>query len=240
MALPGRLERVEAVLGPDAIAALSRMKVAVFGTGGVGGWCAEGLVRSGVGELTIVDPDRIAASNINRQLMALEGNVGEYKVEVLAERLRAINSSIVLDVRVQRYSAATAADFDLSRYDCVVDAIDSVADKVLLARNALSVETLALFSSMGAAMKTDPTKVRVSPFRKIEGDALARAVRGAFRRTGGIPERDFACVWSPEPRYPSPDPSAKGSLVQVTAVFGFALVSLVVDRALHQLGTVPS
>lgn len=188
------------MLGTATLDALSRTRVAIFGLGGVGSWCAESLVRSGVGHLMLVDSDRICATNVNRQLMATTKTVGQVKVAALAERLREINPAVDIDVRQRIYDASSAAEFDLPQWDYVIDAIDSLENKALLIRQALSIPTLTLFASMGAALKMDPFQIRQSVFTKVSGDGLARALRQKFRKTGGIPERPFICVWSPERR----------------------------------------
>ena len=226
--------RARLVLGEEAMEALSRVRIAMFGLGGVGGWCAESLVRTGASRLTLVDSDVVCASNINRQLMATSATVGRPKVEVLAERLREINPDVELDVRRQFYDASTAGEFDFSGFDYVIDAIDSLDSKVLLIRNALVSSGTTLFSSMGAALRSDPFQIRRDEFRKVSGDGLARALRRRFRESGGIPERKFVCVWSPERRALAVPPEAgetrvNGSLVHTTAVFGFALASLVIE-----------
>ena len=225
------------MLGTAALEALARTKVAVFGLGGVGGWCAEALVRSGVGRLMLVDSDKVAESNVNRQVMATTATVGEVKVEVLAKRLREINPLVELDVRARRYTEDTAGEFALEEYDYVVDAIDSLDCKAALIRHALSIPSATLFSSMGAARKIDPFQIRATEFRKVEGDGLARALRTKFKKTGGMPSRKFTCVWSPE-RRENLGPEAgdgetgkrvNGTVVHTTAIFGFALAGLVVQ-----------
>lgn len=226
--------RARLVLGEKTMEALSCVRIAMFGLGGVGGWCAESLVRTGVRKLTLVDSDVVCASNINRQLMATSVTIGRPKVEALAERLREINPDVELDVRRQFYDASTAGEFDFSDFDYVIDAIDSLDSKVLLIRNALSSPKTTLFSSMGAALRSDPFQIRRDEFRKVSGDGLARALRRRFRESGGIPERKFVCVWSPERRALAVPPEAgetrvNGSLVHTTAVFGFALASLVIE-----------
>ena len=188
------------MLGTEALDALSRTRVAVFGLGGVGSWCAESLVRSGVGRLLLVDSDRICITNVNRQLMATTKTAGQVKVTALAARLREINPLVDLDVRQQIYSADTAGEFALADYDYVIDAIDSLREKAALIRHALSIPTVTLFASMGAALKMDSFQIRATEFRKVEGDGLARALRTKFKKTGGLPERRFTCVWSPERR----------------------------------------
>lgn len=233
------------MLGTATLDALRATRVALFGLGGVGSWCAESLVRSGVGHLLLVDSDRVCATNVNRQLMATTATVGAVKVEVLARRLREINPGVDLDVRAEVYSAETAPSFDLAAYGYVVDAIDSLSEKAALIRHALSLPSVTLFSSMGAALKMDPFQIRASPFRKVIGDGLARALRQKFKKTGGLPSRSFTCVWSPEHRenLGSADPTAappdadrwsarkarvNGTVAHTTAIFGFALAGLVV------------
>lgn len=188
------------MLGTAMLDTLKATKVAVIGLGGVGSWCAESLVRSGVGELMLVDSDRVCITNVNRQLMATTKTAGEVKVAVLAERLKEINPTVKLDVRQQIYDETNAASFELEKYDYVIDCIDSLACKAALIRHALSIPTVTLFASMGAALKMDPFQIRASEFRKIEGDGLARALRQKFKKTGGYPARKFTCVWSPEHR----------------------------------------
>lgn len=219
-------QRVGLVLGTDVLAALGKVRVALFGVGGVGSWCAEGLVRTGVRRLTLVDSDRVAASNVNRQLMATTETIGELKVEALKRRLLALNPAAEIEARAERYDAGTAESFSLGEYDFVIDAIDSVDCKALLICRALSHPSVTLFSSMGAARRLDPLRVRTAEFWKIQGDGLARALRGRFRKSEETPQRRFMCVYSDEP----PASQGVGSLVQVTAVFGFALASMVVSE----------
>lgn len=130
------LSRTRLLLGDDATERLCATRVIVFGVGGVGSWCVEALVRSGVRHITIVDPDRVCPSNINRQLMATTSTVGKPKVEVLRDRLLDISPEAEVDARFMAFSADTAAEFNLNDYDYVVDAIDSIADKMLLIRTA--------------------------------------------------------------------------------------------------------
>ena len=230
------LQRAELLLGADVLDAVKNARVAVFGVGGVGSWCVEALVRTGVRRLMLVDSDRVCESNINRQMMATTRTVGRAKVEAIAERLREINPAVELELRDQFYDATTADSFDLAQWDFVVDAIDSLDSKVLLIRRALAVPTVTLFSSMGAARKLDPFQIRRDNFKKVSGDGLARALRRKFRETGGIPERPFVCVWSPEQRdnigeaEPVNGKRPNGTVMHVTASFGLALASLVLEK----------
>ncbi len=220
----GQFERSEALLGKAAMRRLARLRVAVFGAGGVGGVCAEALVRTGLMHIEIVDFDDVALSNANRQIQATPGCVGRPKVEVLRERLLSISPCAQVVARNVRF-AAGSGEFDFGSYDVVVDAIDSVADKAALVREALAAGA-TVYSSMGAALRTDPTRVRVSRFAKVSGDGLARALRQRFRKDGAGAVPDFLCVHSEEPPRDIP---VRGSVMQVTAAFGLALASLVVS-----------
>ena len=216
-------QRTELLLGAATMRALAQTRVLLVGTGGVGSWCAEALVRTGVGRLALVDADRVCPSNVNRQLMATRRTLGEPKVESLARRLQEINPAADITTVMGVYSADTASTFKLEEYDYVIDAIDSVADKAHLIRHALSIPSVTLFSSMGAARRLDPFRIRASEFWKVQGDGLARALRNRFRKSGEFPSRKFTCVWSDEP--PCAD---AGTVMHVTAAFGLALASLVV------------
>ena len=222
--------RTRLLVGDEAAGRLSEIKVIVFGVGGVGSWCVEGLVRSGVRRITIVDPDLVCPSNVNRQLMATADTVGQVKVDALREHLLTVSPGAEIDARHEAFNAATAAGFDIGGYDYVVDAIDSLQDKMLLIRMACDAG-VRLFSSMGAARKLDPARVKVAEFWKVYGCPLARSLRQGFKRSGLMPSRRFKCVFSDEllDNAGTPDePRANGSMVHVTAVFGFTLAGLVI------------
>lgn len=189
--------RTALLVGEERMRRLGELRGIVFGVGGVGSWCAEGLVRSGVRRLTIVDSDRVCITNVNRQLMATTETVGRVKVDVLRERLLAINPSAQIEAVQEIYSAATSSLFPLQEYDFVIDAIDSLSCKhdLIVQATALPVH---FYSSMGAALKMDPTQVRVSEFWDIDGCPLARALRKRMRKEQRYPKKKFRCVWSPE------------------------------------------
>ena len=189
--------RTELLLGPEAMERIGSKRVIIFGVGGVGSWCAESLVRSGIRRLTIVDSDRVCITNINRQLMATAKTVGQVKVDALKERLLTINPSAEITALQQIFTEETAEGFDIGSYDYVIDAIDSLKDKALLILMATEAK-VRFFSSMGAALKLDPTRIRVTEFWKIKGDPLARALRKRFKRDGKYPGRKFLCVYSDE------------------------------------------
>ena len=193
----GIFNRAQLLLGSDAMQRLGSIKVIIFGVGGVGSWCAESLVRSGISHLTVVDSDRVCITNINRQLMATVKTVGQVKVEALKERLLTINPMAEIDARQQIFSEETADSFCLDSYDYIIDAIDSLKDKRLLIEMACNTKAV-FFSSMGAALKMDPTRIKVAEFWKVEGCPLARALRQRFKRLKRKPARKFLCVYSDE------------------------------------------
>ena len=218
---------------------IAQKRVILFGVGGVGSWCAESLVRSGIHHLTIVDSDRVCVTNINRQLMATTKTVGQVKVEVLKERLLTINPSAEITALQKIFTQETAGEFDLDSYDYIIDAIDSLKDKALLILMATQTKA-KLYSSMGAALKMDPTRIQVTEFWKVKGDPLARALRNRFKRDKTFPKRKFQCVYSDEllenktmvstNRQPmDPDDKGNGSIVHITAIFGFTLAGLVLE-----------
>ena len=189
--------RTRLLLGDDKMKTLDKTRVIIFGVGGVGSWCAEGLVRSGIGHLTIVDSDRVCITNVNRQMMATSRTVGMVKVEALKERLLDINPDVDIESVQAIYSAETASRFDLDSYDYVIDSIDSLKDKITLILHATR-SRAKLFSSMGAALKVDPTKIEVAEFWKVHGCPLARMVRKRMKSRKEFPAKKFLCVFSPE------------------------------------------
>ena len=235
----GIFRRSELLLGDDVMERIAQKRVILFGVGGVGSWCAESLVRSGIHHLTIVDSDRVCVTNINRQLMATTKTVGQVKVEVLKERLLTINPSAEITALQKIFTQETAGEFDLDSYDYIIDAIDSLKDKALLILMATQTKA-KLYSSMGAALKMDPTRIQVTEFWKVKGDPLARALRNRFKRDKTFPKRKFQCVYSDEllenktlvstNRQPmDPDDKGNGSIVHITAIFGFTLAGLVLE-----------
>lgn len=198
MPLPSEIfSRTALLLGNDVLERLQNARVIVFGVGGVGSWCAESLVRSGIGEVTLVDSDCVDVSNINRQAMATVPNIGRPKVEALKERLLEINPNLRVNALKMVYDRTTAPDFHLETYDAIVDAIDSLAEKADLIRHAC--RTKACFvASMGTARKMDPTRLQRAEFWKVKGCPLARALRERFKREKNLPKRKFLCVFSDE------------------------------------------
>ena len=191
--------RTRLLIGDQGIDRLGEIRVIVLGVGGVGSWCGEGLVRSGVEHLTIVDSDRVCITNINRQLMATTKTVGQVKVDALRDHLLTINPKAEIEAIQKIFNADSAESFSLDSYDYIIDCIDSLKDKALLIEMATRTKA-RFFSSMGAALKMDPTKVRVAEFWKVEGCPLARALRQKFKRSKRFPAKKFLCVYSNEVR----------------------------------------
>ena len=255
----GIFKRTELLVGNDWMTRIASARVIIFGVGGVGSWCAESLVRSGVRYLTIVDSDRICVTNINRQLMATTKTVGRVKVDVLKERLLDINPLAEITALQQIYSAETADSFALHSYDYIIDAIDSLENKADLIRRATKTDAV-FFSSMGAALKMNPLKIEVAEFWKVKGCPLAAALRRKMKK-GEKPSKKFKCVFSeellenrgansscstsaclcPKSHNAPGDPdlanhewcSSKarinGTLAHTTAMFGFTLAGLVMQ-----------
>lgn len=220
--------RARLLVGADAFNSIASKRVLLLGVGGVGSWCAESLVRSGIIHLTMVDADTVNPTNINRQLMATTQTVGRPKVEVMAERLREINPEADITPVQGLFSEETAGEFQLDTYDYIIDCIDSLKDKTALIELATHTQA-TFFSSMGAALKLDPTRIQVAEFWKVKGDPLARALRNRFKKEKTFPRHKFQCVFSDET--PQTKGEGKGSLVHITAVFGMMLAGLVIQDA---------
>ena len=189
--------RLNLLVGEKTLQRIMIQCVIIFGLGGVGSWCAESLIRSGVKHLTIVDSDCVCITNVNRQLQATTKTVGQIKVEVLKERLLEINPQAEITAMQEIYSAENAAMFQIETYDYIIDAIDSLKDKVHLILYATACPG-KLFSAMGAALKMAPTKVQVAEFWEAQGCPLARAIRKRFKKMDEYPKKKFKCVFSPE------------------------------------------
>lgn len=237
-----RFQRTELLLGKDITTRMANTRVIIFGVGGVGSWCAESLIRSGIGHLTMVDFDRVCSTNINRQLMATTETIGKVKAEVLKERLQTINPAAEIIAIPQMYTAETADSFTLDNYDYVIDAIDSLDNKALLIRRACN-STATLFASMGAALKMDPLKIDTAEFWKVKGCPLAAALRRRFKKNKEFPSKKFKCVYSEELLNNQGEPPlgedgkpirANGTIAHTTAIFGFTLAGLVIQDILKE------
>ena len=181
--MENQFERTELLLGKDAIQKLKNAHVAVFGVGGVGGFVVEALVRSGVGEIDVIDKDTVSLSNINRQIIALHSTVGQPKVEVIKNRALDINPNVKINAFETFFLPDTADMFDFSKYDYVVDAIDTVKGKIEIILRAEKAG-VKIISSMGAGNKLDPTRFEVSDIYKTSVCPLARVMRRELKARG--------------------------------------------------------
>lgn len=240
----GLFTRVELLLGKKVLEQIVLKHVILFGVGGVGSWCAEALVRSGIKYLTIVDPDYVNPSNINRQLPATHHTIGELKVNVLKERLLEINPEAQITALAQIYTEETSASFNLHTFDYIVDAIDTLSHKAHLLLEASKTDA-KVFASMGAGLKMDPTRIRITEFWKVKGCKLAKALRVRFRKTEK-PAQKIQCIYSEEMLQNKGDtnkiekrevdgvitpykPHINGTMLHITGIFGFMLASLVIN-----------
>jgi tRNA threonylcarbamoyladenosine dehydratase len=248
-------QRATLLVGRAAMARMAACRVIVFGVGGVGSWCAEALARTGFRRLTLVDSDTICVTNVNRQLQATAFNVGAVKADELRRRLLEINPQGDFAAIRSAFDERTCSQFDLAHYDYVVDAIDSLKNKVLLIERCAR-SGVRFYSSMGAAARLDPAQVRTGTLDQTRMCPLARAVREGLRKRQ-VPLRAVTCVYSLEPpieplgaaecgtdaclcvparpgeaaAFPdwcSSKARINGAMVHVTAVFGFALAGLVI------------
>ncbi len=255
-----RFERTTRLFGSAKMRKLSASHVAIFGLGGVGGYTAEGLARTGIGRLTVVDFDRICVTNINRQLQALSGTVGQSKAELIAERIRAINPAAEIHTHVKFYNKDTSAELLEPAPDVVVDCIDNVTAKMHLVATCVE-KNIPLVVTLGAGARVDPTCIRVVKLTETHTDPLGRALRKHIRRKHDVTEEQLekvVAVFSDEVvRMPITDhggvvcgvncvcPSADnefhtckrrhviyGTAVFVTSVFGMAAASAVVRMLL--------
>lgn len=235
--------------GAEALARLRQSHVCVIGIGGVGSWCVEALARSGVGQLTLIDMDDICVTNINRQIHALSGNIGQLKTEAMKARVALINPECQVNIIDDFISSENLSDYLLRNYDYVIDAIDSVKTKAALIafckRNKIKLITVG-----GAGGQTDPTQIQIADLSKTIQDPLASKVRSLLRKEYNFsqnPKRKFGidCVFSTQPLiFPKMDGNCEvsatmncengfGAATMITATFGFFAVSRVIDKLLR-------
>lgn len=225
-----RFDRAARLFTEPGLHRLMEARVVVIGMGGVGSFAAEALARSAIGELVLVDFDDVCVTNANRQLHALRGNIGKAKVEVMAERLRAINPTATITPIARFYEASTSDELLSGRVDHVVDAIDNLTAKAHLVATCIA-RRIPIVSSMGAAARLDPTRVRTADLSETQRDPFARALRKLLRREHGLAiERGrpigVSAVYSDEaPREPAPVSYDEGK--------GFVCVCPNKDNGMH-------
>jgi tRNA A37 threonylcarbamoyladenosine dehydratase len=194
-ACPPRFQRLALITGAEVIRRLAATRVIVLGLGGVGSWCAEALVRSGIGCTGLVDSDLVCVTNINRQIQATGSTIGQFKTDALKARLSEINPACDIITHDKVFSRDTADDFSIESYDFVIDAIDSLGPKLDLIELSVSLGK-KLFSSMGMAQKLNPALLKTAGIWETEGCPLARLVRSGLRKRGFT--GDFTTVYSAE------------------------------------------
>ncbi len=175
--------RTEMLIGKEGLEKLTKSRVAVFGIGGVGGYVAEALVRSGLGTIDIIDNDTVAESNLNRQIYALHSTIGRYKVDVAKERMLDINPNVNVNTYKVFFNSETSSEFDFTKYDYVVDAIDTVSGKIELVVKAQKAN-VPIISSMGAGNKMNPTLFEVADIYKTSVCPLAKVMRHELKKRG--------------------------------------------------------
>lgn len=253
MSEPHRFSRTELLIGPEGLQKLRDSSVAIFGLGGVGGHAAEALCRAGIGRLVLVDFDDVCLTNINRQILALDDTVGRPKALVMAERMRRINPDAEV-VPCKDFYGAESSDFLLSeKFDYVLDAIDHITSKLHLIRSCRE-RGLPIVSSMGAAAKLDPSRIRVADISATHTCRMAKVVRKLLKRHGV--ERDVKVVFSTEefldaeprdircgetcscPNRDIPEVACRrrkvtlGSISYIPAIFGLTMAGVVVNDLL--------
>ena len=229
--------RTQMLLGGDAMNQLHRSHVAVFGLGGVGSYAVEALVRSGVGELTLIDDDTVSPTNLNRQLEALHSTVGQNKTDALAARCRDINPDVRLHLICARYDAAHREDFFTARYDYILDAIDTVSSKLDLIQTAQA-QGIPILSAMGTGNKLDASQLCITDISKTRNCSLARVMRKELRDRG---VKHLRVVYSPElPAKPealeAPPPGRRSVPASLTWVPGCAGLMMAGDVILTLAG----
>ena len=182
-AAPDRFQRTRMLIGDEAVQALGRAKVLVFGVGAVGGYVCDALARAGVGRIDVVDKDVVDITNINRQIIATTDTIGMPKVDVCRARLQAINPAVECEARKCFYLPETSDSFDFKKYDYIVDAVDNVTAKIDIICKAKEAET-PVISSMGTGNKLDPTAFRIADIEKTKVCPLAKVVRKELRNRG--------------------------------------------------------
>ena len=192
--MEGIFDRTRIVLGDDAINKLKRSHVAIFGVGGVGGYALEAIVRSGVGEITIVDNDTVSPSNINRQIIAFHSTIGEKKIDVAEKRIKDINPECIVHKSDSFFLPGMEEEFSFASFSYIVDAIDTVSGKIALIETA-NEYSIPIISSMGAGNKLDPTLFTITDIYKTNTDPLSRVMRRELKKRG---IKKLNVVWSPE------------------------------------------
>lgn len=229
-----RTIRTAMLLGPGALEILSVKHVAVFGVGGVGGFCAEALARAGVGSLTLVDDDTVSESNLNRQLVALRSTIGLPKTEVMAARIQDITPDCRVTILTKRYTEPDKEEFFSLGFDFIADCIDSVSCKTSLIETAIQ-RNVPIISAMGTGNKLDPTKFLITDLAKTSGCPLARVMRRELKLRGIL---HHTVLYSTEPALkplfqPDEGKSVPGSVSWVPSCAGLMMAGHIIQTLIH-------
>jgi tRNA A37 threonylcarbamoyladenosine dehydratase len=227
--LDERFIRTKLLIGSEKLDILRTKHVAVFGVGGVGGYVCEALARCGIGRFTIVDRDTVNESNINRQIIALTSTVGRAKVDVMKERMCDINPDVYIEACEVFYLPQNASEFDFTKYDYVVDAVDTVTAKLQII-TAAKEANVPVISSMGAGNKLDPSLFRIADISKTSVCPLAKVMRRELKNRG---LKDVKCVYSTEEAI-KPEGNEIGSIAFVPSVAGLLIASEVIKDLIEQ------
>lgn len=218
--------RTEMLFGKENVEKLKNKKVIVFGIGGVGGYVCEALARTGVGTIDLVDNDTVSESNINRQIIALHSTIGRYKTEVMKERMMDINPNIEVGVYNTFYTQENSNQFDFSKYDYIVDAIDTVSGKIDLVLQAQN-HGIPIISSMGAGNKIDPCAFKIADIYKTSVCPLARVMRTELRKRG---VKELKVVYSEETPVNLTDKTKeRGKYIPASCAFIPSVVGLIIS-----------
>ncbi len=223
------LERTRTLIGDNAIEKLKKSRVIVFGIGGVGGYTVEALVRSGIGEIDIVDNDKVSISNLNRQIVALNSTIGEYKVDVMKKRALDINPDLKINTYKLFFDEKTKAEIDFLKYDYIVDAIDSVKSKLLLIELTKK-DKIPIISSMGTGNKLNPLEFEIADIFKTSVCPLARIIRTELKKRG---IKDLKVLYSKEKPYKDGS-KVPSSISFVPSIAGLIIASEVIKDIIEQ------
>lgn len=239
--MENQFSRTELLLGTKAMEKLAGVRVAVFGIGGVGGYTVEALVRSGIGEIDLIDSDTVSLTNLNRQIIATKSSIGKYKVDVMQERIMDISPDVKVHVHKCFYLPETKDQFDFSQYDYVVDAVDTVTAKLQIVEEA-EAAGVPVISSMGAGNKLDPAAFQVADIYKTSVCPLAKVMRRELKKRGikklkvvysqelpVMPDPELLSSYSEETSSTAPQKrSVPGSVAFVPSVAGLILAGEVI------------
>lgn len=229
-----QFSRTELLLGECSIKKLQASHVAVFGIGGVGGFVVEALIRSGLGKIDLIDNDKVCLTNLNRQIIALQSTLGQYKVDVMEKRILDINPNVIIKKHKTFFMPENSSDFDFSQYDYVIDAIDTVKAKIELVLKAQKANT-PIICAMGAGNKLDATQFEVSDIYKTSVCPLARVMRTELKKRGVKKLKVVYSKETPIKPFESREENVKaGSIITTPATMGLIIAGVVIKDLIEK------